>query len=265
MSTNLEKLQSLTVVNQVYESKFYEDFKLIIGNRKRHNNKQMSLLEKSMKENGQLMPAIINEKWEIIDGQNRYLICSKLGIPFKFIQQNGLRLKDVQAINNSNTVWSTKDFLESYVAQGNSNYINVKKFWTMFPELTLMNIRVMLGDKRASHVFERGELRVKPSDVKTGEKLARALRDVKKFYPGYNRRSFVIAYLKCLNLEQFSHEQFIQKLGMNRSALFDCVNTGAYLDCIENVYNYRTRAGESLNIKYLTTLKAKAHANEMSK
>lgn len=232
-------------INVVYETMHHSMFTSVIGNRKLDSN-NLRRLEESIRKNGQIVPAIVNERLEIIDGQTRRAVCAKLGLPFQFVIKEGLNIQAVQTVNTDGKKWTMMDYLDMYVKLGNQNYLNVQYFMGAFPDLTLMNIREMLGDKRRSHVFEKGGLKVNPDTLKEGTRLANALRDVSKYYRGYNKRSFVKAYMICLHKEGFDHNRFINKLTSMRSELYDCTTLTRYLERIEYIYNYKEQGGNTL-------------------
>lgn len=71
----------------IYETNEYGLFKNLSGNRfVDHSGK----IAESMKERGLLLaPIIVNEKKEIIDGQNRFEACKKLNLPVYYVIAEG--------------------------------------------------------------------------------------------------------------------------------------------------------------------------------
>ncbi len=67
-------------VNKVYKTNKLEIFKPIVGNRPT-NPMHIRKLSTSIKQNGILQnPIIVNEKMQVIDGQNRLFYTRKIGI-----------------------------------------------------------------------------------------------------------------------------------------------------------------------------------------
>jgi len=74
-----------------------------------------------------LNPIIINEKWEIIDGQHRYIAAKQLGIPVFYIQIPGLTIEDCARLNQKQRNWSERDFVHCYAEQGNEDYKRLER------------------------------------------------------------------------------------------------------------------------------------------
>ena len=69
---------------------------------------------------GQLNPVIINENWEIIEGQHRVKACERLQIPVMCVMSEGAKIDDCIVMNNSQDGWSFYDYLHS-VSQSRSH------------------------------------------------------------------------------------------------------------------------------------------------
>jgi len=67
-------------------------------------------------------------------------------------------------------------------------------------------------------------------------------------YPGYNRNHFILAMLQLMKKPQFEFAEFIGKLRLQPSTLFDCQSVSQYVSLIEEIYNYRRR--DKVNLRY---------------
>ena len=76
-------------VNEVYQTKEYNKFKLIKGNRLIKQPK-LRKLEKSMTKEGWVSGSyvIVNSKWEIIDGQHRVTAAMETGVSIQYILES---------------------------------------------------------------------------------------------------------------------------------------------------------------------------------
>jgi hypothetical protein len=72
----------------IQQTRDYSLFTLLHGNRKlqkNHVNKiTMSIDQKNLMD---VSPIVVNEKYEIIDGQHRFMACHNLGIPVTYIMK----------------------------------------------------------------------------------------------------------------------------------------------------------------------------------
>ncbi len=106
----------------IYQSSEYDKFKLLLGNRSVSDSHVQEIIE-SIKLHGNLaIPAVINDKNEIIDGQHRYFAWFALKLPITYIIKPNLGLKEAQAMNDRSKDWTDKDFLASYLALGMDEY-----------------------------------------------------------------------------------------------------------------------------------------------
>jgi hypothetical protein len=226
-------------VSKIYESSDYDSFVIMKENRKvTLNSRKVEYLRTSMHKFGQLIPGIINEKNEIIDGQHRLYVAKLLSIPFKFLVCPGLTIREVLEVNNSQKAWVAEDYLQSYVAQDNENYKLLDRFHKNFDKLSLMNVRLLFGDdSRNNGDFSEGLLKIDADACCRANKIAILLYYIADIYPKYNKKSFVKAIITLVKDPGFKEDVFIAHLSANRQGLYDCVTTTAYLKCLQDLYN----------------------------
>lgn len=106
------------VIGQIYYTKNLKQFKVLDGNREVQYDKKM--YEQALE--GYLIPILVNEKNEVIDGQHRLYHSNLAGIGIKYIVVNGLTKDDVIRVNINQRKWSLKDFIASYMHEGNEDY-----------------------------------------------------------------------------------------------------------------------------------------------
>lgn len=105
---------------KIYETKDYDIFRQMLGNR---DIRGESKIVNSIKKVGYVInPIIVNEKNEIIDGQNRLEALRSLGLPVYYIVQEGLDVEACRYLNIGQTNWTTEDYIYSYADEGNKNY-----------------------------------------------------------------------------------------------------------------------------------------------
>jgi len=116
---------------KIEETTNYGKFKTIRGNRE-INRSHLNKLCKSILDNNLLEanPMIVNEKFQILDGQHRLLAAEKLGIPIYYVvTPNGTgNIAEVQMLNSNLRAWSMKNYLDSYIERGNLNYVELQDF-----------------------------------------------------------------------------------------------------------------------------------------
>lgn len=108
--------------NPILNTKDYSMFKRMIGNRA-VTNSRVAVIKESIKQCGWISnPLIVNEKYEVVDGQGRLEALKQLGMPVEYRVFEGLTIKDCMAMNLKPTSWHFSDFIKSYAEQGNESY-----------------------------------------------------------------------------------------------------------------------------------------------
>lgn len=130
----------------IYETDNYDKFKIIDGNRPIEHAKK---IVESIKEIGMLwQPVLVNERFEIIDGQGRYLASKTLGKKILYVVQPGLTIKHARCLNENSTIWKIKDYIHSYAvgADSKSEFTNFETVQKQFPEFNVKLIVKAAGD-----------------------------------------------------------------------------------------------------------------------
>ena len=101
----------MQVVNQVNSTNDYSKFKTLQGNRN-VNSLHIRRLKESFKEKYLLSPIVVNQNYEIIDGQHRFEAAKELNLPVNFIICNDYSLKEVQLLNTNMKNWKKRGLLK---------------------------------------------------------------------------------------------------------------------------------------------------------
>lgn len=237
------------LLSQVYKTEDYFLFKPIDGNRNK-NLLHINRLKKSMESNYLFTVIIVNENYEIIDGQHRFEVIKELKLPLYYIVCNGYGLNEVHILNANSKTWNADDYLEGYCKMGYKDYLDYKIFKDKygFGHVECMTI---LGGNRSANgsdtkPFYNGEFKI--NNIHTAYNTADKIELTGSYYPGYRRRSYVYAMLKLLCNDNFEFTEYIQKLKTQPTALCDCTSVDMYVLLIEEIYNYRRR--EKVNLRF---------------
>jgi hypothetical protein len=234
--------------NQVHTTKDYFLFKSIDGNRTK-NNLHVKRLLKSMEEKYLFNVIIVNENYEIIDGQHRFECIKKLELPMHYIVCEGYGLPEVHKLNANSKNWKVDDFLTAYCDLGMEDYIMFRDFKNKYKFgvnecFTLLVSGGYSGE--AYKVFSSGKMKIK--SINEAEYKANLILSTAPYYKGYLRRYYVFAINTLLGKPQFDFNEFIQKLKQQPTTLVDCTCQSAYIELIEEIYNYRRR--EKINLRF---------------
>jgi len=237
------------IKDQVYTTTDYFLFKSIKGNRNK-NLLHIDRLKKSMMENYLFTIIIVNELYEIIDGQHRFDVIKELGLPLHYVICKGYGLDEVHILNANSKTWKSDDYLEGYCNLGYKEYLTYREFQTQYG-LGHSQAMLLLGHSGtggdAIKEFYAGKFKVK--NIAESKKKADLLLMIGNYYEGFQRRSFIFAFLRLLQHPNFEFSEFIQKLKQQPSSLTDCGTADQYISLIEEIYNYRRKV--KVNLRYL--------------
>lgn len=222
----------------------YSKFSFLTGNRV-INNLNFKKLLISMKEEQLLIPIIVNERLQIIDGQHRFMACVELKLPVYFIVNRGYGLDQVKRANTIGVNWTKEDFLQTYIAEENENYIKLDGLRkdTGLQLTTLLKIIGVFQQSCESFInekFKEGTFEIDIDDSYSGAEYFCNVLEMFSEYKDYKSIGFVTAFLKL-----YFHPDYDPRI-MERQSKF-IVNfqpkyksANALLeDFCKNVYSYR--------------------------
>lgn len=232
---------------KVHTTQDYSLFKTLNGNREIHQM-HLTRLKESMKTNHLTTIIQVNEKFEIIDGQHRFLICQELKLPINYIISKNYGLSEVQILNANMKNWQTADYVNGYCDLGLKDYMVYRDFSEEYGFHSRVCVLLLGGGQsvNTSQRFKEGLFKVK--DLNSAKSMADKIKTIEPYYKGWHRRSFMLAILGMFKNENFVFSEFIAKLKMQPTTLQDCVNTTQYKLLIEEIYNYRRK--EKINLRY---------------
>lgn len=233
--------------NQVHTTTDYFLFKSIDGNRNK-NLLHINRLKKSMAENYLFTIIIVNENYEIIDGQHRFEVIQELKLPLNYIVCNGYGLNEVHILNQNSKTWTSDDYLDGYCKLGYKDYLKYKEFKELYGIGHYECMWLLNGSQLSNptQVFFTGEFKIK--NYNEACNIIEKIMLVEPYYEDWKRRSFILAMLQLFKNPNFELTEFLQKLKLQPTALSNCSTTNQYVSLIEEIYNYRRR--EKVNLRY---------------
>jgi hypothetical protein len=247
MTNRSSQVQKGQKVNEVYKTNDLSIFKTLDGNRDviQSHLKRLSL---SMKENKLFSPIIVNENFEVIDGQHRLMSAKANNQSIEFIIVNGYGLKEVQILNANSKNWSSDDYMNGYCDLDKKDYITYREFKNKygFGHSECQALLSNITSANLQPIFNNGKFKI--NDYRKAVDMAEKILMISEFYSGYKRRSFVFALMSLFENSNFMFTQFLQKIKIQPTALVDCTTTTSYLLLIEEIYNYRSR--NKVNLRY---------------
>lgn len=118
------------ILDQIQGTKEYGLFKFRKDNRPIIPSNLKHIEESINKENLlHTKPILVNENFEVIDGQHRLLVAKKMNIPIYYSVQKNLSDDTLIRLNHCQKQWIMANYLDFYVSRDNEDYIKLKNFW----------------------------------------------------------------------------------------------------------------------------------------
>lgn len=255
-----EKAEDKVFCN-VYETTDYGKFKKLKGNRELTSK---STILSSIKKHGLCYcPIIVNEKFEVIDGQNRLAACEELGIPVIYILQPGADSETCRALNYGQKNWSSKDFIHFFAENGNESYQRLELLIAEFgKEFSFVGV---LPFATARYGGAYGDSGSPQADIKKGAlsfseeqyTLART-RMTSAAKLGFTRlqkerrvntRPYYIAVSYCYRNQNITVKSLIEKLLENPLMIGKYSSPVEYLRAFDTIYNKGKRPKDKVSLE----------------
>jgi len=253
---------------QVLKTTDYHLFSFISGNRK-VNMAHAKRLEKSFQRRQLISPIIVNDHYQIIDGQHRFKVCERLKLPIWYIIVPGYGLDEVQILNTNSSNWKKIDYLNAYCDLRYPEYLKFRRFMQTYPDFGFQACEMILSNRASTspanisdkslrsetnkfgrmymRTFEEGDFICRDYDKSCS--VAEKILMIKQFAPSIITRSpFISVMVQLINHDNYEHDEFLNKLSQQPTALVECVNVTQYKSLIEDIYNWKRK--NKVNLRF---------------
>lgn len=236
---------STVEVRKIYKTDDLKQFKKIEGNRDL-DYAHVARLRESIRNDNKLAaaPIIVNEHYEVIDGQHRLQVAKELGLEIYFDIVVGAN-KDAMIVLNQNVQnWKPRDFAEYWARKGVESYRVYLDFIKQYglEHRTLMYLFSDFShDHNSIKTFRNGEFKATTEQIEWAHEQVRMLFDFGQYHSRYLKRAFVIAATRMFNTIGYSHEHMMSRLSAQPTSLVPCVTAEAYVQVLENIFNYNLK------------------------
>jgi len=236
----------------IYFTKDYKLFKFITGNRNINERKVKKIINDI--DDGLNMlkycPIVVTKEMKIIDGQHRFHVCKILKHPVFYVIAEEISLKQIANINSRTERWKPIDFVNCYMANGNTQYAIIKRFVDEYQLPVSCALMVLTNgitgnaySLRQIKEFENGEFKV--VNEAGAEKLVKYSMRFDDF-PGRTTGTFLKALNYLFRAKLFNEEILIKKFLDNKEALTIQGSHKGYLIKLEEIYNYRNQKRQAI-------------------
>lgn len=125
---------------RIYTTNEYSKFKAMEGNRAVKDDRVNKIIESINKVGYVLSPILVNEKFEVIDGQGRLAALERLKMPVHYMMQEGIGIEECRQMNIHQSNWTDYDYINSYAIRGNEDYQRLQSLADMFRGMPVRTI-----------------------------------------------------------------------------------------------------------------------------
>lgn len=233
------------VILNVYESYDYSQFKKLIGNR---NVENVQKIVESVNNVGRLnIPIIVNEKLEIIDGQNRFDAWKQLGLSILYIICDGYSIKECIKMNSTSSNWRLEDYINCYAEHGFKDYIALRKFENKYgKKLSNGVVRQVASGKIASvpnNEIHNGTFRCGSSE----DEIENILEFLSEFnIPTTIRGNSKLLYRVfrfCYESDLIDNTRLYKQWNEQASQISGITDIKSAAEAVERIYNFHKKTG----------------------
>lgn len=246
-----------------YTTTDYSRFKKLLGNREVTEQRIAAIVD-SMKRRGYITsPILVNEHFEIIDGQGRFQAEKQLGLPVEYIVQPGLTVEDCISMNIKMKNWDIRDYIGSYADRGVQDYVRLKALIAEFPSISISSIggmaRKNLSAGNANDAIRTGRFSLDKKDMPELRETLRFIEEVQKQTGSLTGSNCEFAIGYCYRTPGCDTERLKKVLCENHREISVPRRTADVIDRIDEKYNYGRR--ESKRILFTVAYKRDCRAS----
>ena len=253
MGNKLNHAVSDEVAYKVYSTLDYDKFKYIDGNR---DVEHLSNLRKSIKEHGWYrQPILVNERFEIIEGQHRFVVCKENDLPIEYIVQNGLRATDCAPLNTGRTNWRARNYVHLH-SMNSVDYMYFEELLQRFKfsaRVTYVATGKSLTGGGVTKVLNGGTLKCNSDDYEKGcrnlQWLSQFNEDIKREGLRGTKDALFTALIFAKNSKSISVAQLTDRVHRNFSRYGKSI--ADMTDAIEKtniIYNYKCKVENTVDL-----------------
>ena len=196
-------------------------------------------------------PILVNEKYEIIDGQGRFEALKELDMPIEYIMQEGLGIKECVSMNVNQTNWTINDYIATYAKRGVESYTYFYNLQKEFPLITAVEVFVVaLFNKDRLNVDEvaSGLLSISREKYEEAREKLKIIYPIIVKHPKANRVTQIArGLLYCFDIKEIDIERIINKVeeSLQENNIPPMATTSQVMQYLEKIYNENKR-GRSL-------------------
>ena len=229
---------------QIFVTDEYSKFRKLDGNRDVTKLRVNKIKNSIQKIDYVRNPIVVNEKYEVIDGQGRLQALEELGMPVEYIIAPGTGINECREMNINMSNWKTVDYIESYAELGNVSYMYLRNLCKRFPKIGLNTILFAItGMSSSGGGIMKGEFECNPDDYESAIKSLEFVESVKPYLGKLSGSVcyFMNALIFVFREEDANNDKVVEVIRKNIDKFGDCATVEQSLEYLEKYYNKHNR------------------------
>lgn len=192
------------------------------------------------------IPVLVNQNYQVIDGQHRVAAATELNLPVFYMVVPNMNLDDVHTLNSIGKKYSFDDYLEGYAAAGLAHYKNALSFRRKYKFTAHVYMYIWVGSKdfgngASVNAFKNGKLVI--NDLKKCHQIAEDLTfmitEFKNELP-LHKRPACIAMAEMMENPKFDLLKLVKNLNSNavRKLRYNSSVADDWRSGLQKVYNF---------------------------
>lgn len=225
----------------------YKKFSFLGLNRKL-NRKCINALKNSIAKNGYIgSPILVNDKYEILDGQHRFIALKESGmeIPYEVVE------KDYDTIIDLNTTqhnWQIEDYINFYCEKDhNQHYVRLKRLCNELNTSATNVLTMAYRQKPSGQEFiniKKGNLKLTMDDELRAKNFYDVFIQISKLLRMKPTGRFCSALVEVSCKPRFKWKILVEKASKYPTVAYNCRTVDEFMVMLRDLYNYNSRKEE---------------------
>lgn len=259
----------------------YKDAKVQVTNnysvfRQLHGNRpvdeyRVKKVQKSIAQVGQLVPIIINDNNEVVDGQARLEALKRLNMPVMYLKVAGLTRNECVEMNNTQSRWNTGAYISSFADTGNVSYMYLKSLFVEYKDIPAGAIYAAAtgtyNNSATCSGITKGTFKM---TVKDYERARRELNYCAKCHPALRDQPgraqyYLIAAIFCFRSPSIDNSRLVHALNTRSAELLPATSVDIATQQLEKIYNFKLSKKVYINSLYRQEIDARVYVGNKAR
>jgi len=230
------------------KTKDYKKFSFL-GLNRRLNRRSINALKTSITKNGYVgSPILVNDRYEILDGQHRFIALKEQGmeIPYQVIESNYDTIID---LNTTQHNWTIEDYINFYCEKDhNQNYVRLKRLCNELNSSPTIVLAMSYRQKPTGQDFiniKKGNLKLSIDDELRAKNFYEVYNQIVKLLRMKPTSRFCGALVDISCRPKFRWKVLVEKASKYPTMAYNCRTVDEFTEMLRDLYNYKQKKDEN--------------------